>query len=162
MDDVAENLASDGSQEVPVAVTQLEDVDDRKQEITDEDIEQESQSDLGVESLSKAANCEVEDDGDEGEDGRYQEGGWVEDTRQIYLVHFLWSFLIQWAIWPKEQSVACLCWDLRTLLSWNTPELNYLSHCLILDNITCTNRPEPGLPCYEAQIPTKNQILPFF
>ena len=95
MNDVAENSASVGAQEVPVSVTQtIVVVDDGKQEVADEDIQQESQSDLSVESLSKAANCEVEDDGDEGEDGRYQEGGWVEDTRQKSLVLFLWSLLI--------------------------------------------------------------------
>ena len=96
VDDVAENLASVGAQEVPVALAPQEVVYDRKQEITDEDIEQESQSDLSVESLSKAANCEVEDDGDEGEDGRYQEGGWVEDTRQKSLVRFHWSLFCEY------------------------------------------------------------------
>ena len=110
--DVAENLASVGAQEVRVGVTRQEDVDDRKNEITDEDIQQESQSDLSVESLSKAANCEVEDDGDEGEDGRYQEGGWVEDTRQKSLVLYHWRLLIQALeapeahLWPQWEDRA--------------------------------------------------------
>ena len=94
MGDVPENLASVGAQEVPAIITEQEVVVDRKQKITDEDIHQKSQSDLGEEGLSQAFNGQVEDDGDEGEDGRYQDGGGVDDTRQLSLISLLWSFRI--------------------------------------------------------------------
>ena len=93
VDDVPENLAGVGAQEVPVVVAEKEVVHDRKQEITDEDVQQESQSDLGEQSFPQTAHCQVEDDGDEGEDGGYQDGGGVDDARQLPLICLDWSFL---------------------------------------------------------------------
>ena len=89
MNDVPENLASVGAQEVLDIIAEQEVVVDRKQKITDEDIHQESQSDLGEEGFSQAFNGQVEDDGDEGEDGGYQDGNGVDDTRQLSLISLL-------------------------------------------------------------------------
>ena len=87
MDDVPESLAGVWAQEVLGVIAEEEVVGYRKQKIADEDIDQESQGDLGEQSFSHAFNCQVEDDRDEGEDGGYQDGTWVEDSRQLSLIY---------------------------------------------------------------------------
>ena len=64
MDEVADYLAGEGAQEcVGVVGAQLKVVGYAEHKVAEEHIQQESDCDLGEESLSDGSNCQVEDQG---------------------------------------------------------------------------------------------------
>ena len=86
MSDVPEDLALHGPKDGVLLISaDIMIIRDREDQVADESIDQESQSDLGEEGFPEAAHSTVEDDGDQDEDCRHQQGRGVEDIFEFPL-----------------------------------------------------------------------------
>jgi len=86
MSDVAEDLALHGLEDGFVLIRAgIMITGDREEQVADESIDQEPQSDLSEEGFPEAAHSTVEDDGDQDEDCRHQQGCGVEDLCEFLL-----------------------------------------------------------------------------
>jgi len=80
MSDVAEDLALHGPEDGFILISAgIMIIRDREEQVADESIDQEPQSDLSEEGFPEAAHSTVGDDGDQDEDCRHQQGCGVED-----------------------------------------------------------------------------------